>query len=79
MLHALFLKHPRALGLSYGEHRRRAFRVAGTMIVAGGCCAAHALVPALFETTASSAIARLHERMAGNGERTPGTGGASGD
>ncbi len=64
MLYALFLKHPRALGETYAEHRRRALGVAGTMLVAGGCCAAHAIVPALFENTASAAINRLHERLA---------------
>ena len=67
MLYALFLKHPRALGETYAEHQRRALGVAGTMLIAGSCCAAHAIVPALFENTASAAINRLHERFAGGG------------
>jgi Family of unknown function (DUF6356) len=44
----------------YGEHQRFAFGVGWTMVKAGFACILHGLVPALFPTTGSDAIRRLH-------------------
>lgn len=63
MLDRLFVDHPRTVGESYGEHLRAAGGFGVVMIVSGIACLVHALVPALFVTTGSDAIARLHERM----------------
>lgn len=45
---------------SYGAHRLFAFAVGWTMVKAGLACIVHGLVPALFPTTGSDAMRRLH-------------------
>lgn len=45
----------------YGAHQRFAFGVGWTMVRAGFACILHGLVPALFPTTGSDAIRRLHD------------------
>jgi hypothetical protein len=57
------MKHPRSVGESYFQHQRHALQFCAAMIGAGLCCGIHALVPALFERTGSTTIAKLHERM----------------
>jgi len=59
----IFLKHPRSVGESYWEHQRRAWRFGTAMIAGGAACLIHALVPALFLSTASTTIRRLHEKL----------------
>jgi len=59
----VFTSHPKALGESYFSHQRAAFSYAGTLLIAGVAAAIHGLVPCLFETTASRAVARLHGHM----------------
>ena len=63
MIDGLFLRHPRAVGESYREHRTVALGFAQELVVAGLACAVHAIVPALFTRTASRAIERLHARL----------------
>ena len=63
MLASVFTSHPRALGESYFSHQRAAFSYAGILLAAGFAAAVHGLVPCLFETTASRAVARLHSHM----------------
>jgi hypothetical protein len=58
-----FLEHPRTLGESYWQHQQRAAAFGAAMIAGGIACLIHALVPTLFERTASGTIVRLHERM----------------
>lgn len=53
-------EHLDDVGEGYGEHRRFAFGVGWTMVRAGFACLLHGLVPALFPTTGSDAIRRLH-------------------
>lgn len=62
-LDLLFRQHPRSLGESYLEHQRQALSFGGTLILAGVACVVHALVPALFATTASRRVARLQQQM----------------
>lgn len=69
MLKRLFLDHPDSVGETYSEHLAVAGSFAATLIGAGLACLAHALVPALFERTASAAIVRLHARMHGHQRR----------
>jgi len=40
-----------------------AFGFAGALMAAGLICLIHGVVPGLFETAASRAVARLHDRM----------------
>jgi Family of unknown function (DUF6356) len=63
LLDRAFLEHPRSLGESYWQHQQRAMTFGVTMILAGIACAIHALIPVLFEHSASTAVVRLHERM----------------
>jgi hypothetical protein len=58
-----FVDHPASVNESYLGHARFAFGFA-IMLFAAGCAAlVHALIPPLFETTASRMITRLHSRM----------------
>ena len=63
ILEYLFKDHPRSVGETYLEHQRHAFAFGGTMVLAGIACIVHGLIPAIFLTTGSRAVARLNERM----------------
>lgn len=63
MIERYFLEHPRQVGESYGEHQQVALAYAGQLFVAALACLAHAVVPGLFERTASRIIRRLHLSM----------------
>ena len=59
----LFLDHPASVDETYFEHMRFAGWFAGTLLVAALAAAVHAVLPFLFERTASSAINRMHHRI----------------
>ena len=63
----LFLEHPRSVDESYFEHFRFAFGFGGTLLLAGLAATVHAVLPFLFETTASRIVRRLHGRIANRG------------
>ena len=63
MIERLFLRHPRSVGERYVEHAATAFSFGVTLFIAGGAAMVHAAVPALFPTTASGLIRRLHTRL----------------
>lgn len=63
MLDRWFLAHPRSLGESYFKHQQRALSFAVHLLGAGVACFIHALVPALFQRTASRTVALLYSRM----------------
>ena len=69
MIDRFFRRHPRSLNETYLEHQQVALSFAGQLMLAGAACAIHAVIPGLFERTASQAIARLHERMVAGGRR----------
>ncbi len=50
-------------GMSYDAHRQRAWRIGGALMVAGGACIVHGLLPGLFADKASRTIIRLHEEV----------------
>ena len=56
----LFLTHPRAVDESYAEHAFFAGRFAARLMQAGGA-AVHAVIPGLFDKTASKIVAELYE------------------
>lgn len=60
-----FTEHPASVGESYLGHFAFALKFAGKLFCAGGAALVHALVPALFETTAS----RLIKEMVADMER----------
>ena len=59
-LHRLFLSHPQTVDESYGQHFCFALGFAARLF--GAACAAliHAIIPCLFETTASRMIREMH-------------------
>lgn len=62
-MYELFLKHPHSIGETYLQHMAAALFFGITMIVAGIACIIHAIVPAVFERTASHTVASLYARM----------------
>ena len=63
-LRRVFLAHPASVGESYPQHFGIAARFGVTMIASGLGCLVHALVPALFVRTGSTAVKRLYGEMA---------------
>lgn len=63
MWNRLFLDHPHSVGESYLEHQRASLTVALALLGAGLAACVHAVVPALFRTTGSRTIARLHRQI----------------
>ena len=65
-----FFAPPRSVNESYLEHQAFALKFSGSLIMAGLACFVHALVPGLFERTASSAVAKLHDEMIAHRNRS---------
>ncbi|UXC90492.1 DUF6356 family protein [Sphingobium sp. RSMS] len=63
MIDRLFLKHPREVNESYGEHLEVATRFGFLMVRAGLACMIHGLVPAFFTRTGSATVKRLCDEM----------------
>jgi hypothetical protein len=63
-LHRLFLSHPQTVDESYGEHFLFALGFAMRLLGAGLAALVHAIIPRLFETTASRMICEMHDRIA---------------
>ncbi|MBT6191684.1 MAG: hypothetical protein HOI22_15685 [Tateyamaria sp.] len=67
MLTRVFLSHPRDVNESYGEHAIFAGGFAVRLILAGGAALVHAVIPCLFEKTASRMIADMYAKTNGRG------------
>ena len=63
-LHRLFMSHPQTVDESYGEHFLFALGFATRLLGAGLAALVHAIIPCLFETTASRMICEMHDRIA---------------
>lgn len=61
----LFTEHPASVGESYFEHLRFASRTGLTMLIGGGACIVHGLLPFLCTTTGSRTIRALAARLGG--------------
>jgi len=64
---ALFVSHPRSVGESYTGHLAFAARFAALLFAAGAAALIHALLPFLFERTASRIVADLYARTHNRG------------
>jgi hypothetical protein len=64
ILQRLFLSHPQTVDESYGEHFLFALGFAARLFGAGLAALVHAIIPCLFETTASRMIREMHDRIA---------------
>ncbi|MBF9029655.1 hypothetical protein HKCCE3408_04530 [Rhodobacterales bacterium HKCCE3408] len=62
MLTRVFLDHPRTVDESYLEHAVFAGRFSARLFVAAFAAAIHAVIPCLFEKTASRITAELYHR-----------------
>ena len=62
MLNKIFLDHPRQVNETYFQHGQCAFSYAFKLLVASIAAIVHALVPSLFEGTASTIVAELHQK-----------------
>ena len=65
-----FTRHPEALGESFGQHFWHAMSYSGRLFLAAGAAFTHALLPFLFEKTASNAIKAMHGEMTSRGATT---------
>jgi hypothetical protein len=70
-LHRLFLSHPQTVDESYGEHFLFALGFAARLLGAGLAALVHAVIPCLFETTASRMILEMHDRIANRAHALP--------
>lgn len=59
----LFVDHPSSVNESYFEHLRFAGWFALQLLGAGGAALIHAIIPCLFEKTASQMIHNMHNRL----------------
>lgn len=62
MIDRVFLDHPRKVDESYLKHAAFAARFSGKLFLAAGAAAVHAVIPCLFEKTASGIIAQLYAK-----------------
>lgn len=62
-----FLSHPHSVGESYLEHAGVAANFSFRLLGASLAALVHALVPCLFEKTASSAIKSMHAKIVSRG------------
>jgi len=69
MIKALFTDHPASVGETYGEHLGVALSFSGRLCLASAVCLIHALLPFLFDKTASGLVGNLHDRMVMNRAR----------
>lgn len=60
----MFFAHPASVDESYTQHARVALGFSGQLFLAAGAALVHALIPCVFEKTASRIIHNLHARMA---------------
>lgn len=63
MFARLFTDHPASVNESYFEHMRASLAIAARLLVAGGACIVHAVVPGLCKTSGSTAILNLHAHV----------------
>ena len=66
-----FLEHPRSVNESYFEHQKVAGSFALRLFGAGCQCLLHALVPRLFERSASATVNGLYTDMVTHRIRNP--------
>ncbi|MDG1167987.1 MAG: DUF6356 family protein [Sulfitobacter sp.] len=67
MIARVFLDHPAKVGESFFEHMLFAMKFSGLLFAAAGAALVHAIIPCMFEKTASTIIARLYERTHNRG------------
>jgi len=67
MINKVFLSHPASVDETYGEHAIFASRFALRLFLASCAAAVHAVIPCLFEKTASRIVADLYAKTHNRG------------
>lgn len=67
MINRIFLSHPRTVDETYLEHAAFAGGFALRLFLAGGAALIHAIIPCLFEKTASGMIAKMYAKTHNRG------------
>ena len=67
MIARVFLDHPAKVDETYFQHARFAFGFALRLFAAAGAALVHAIIPCLFERTASRIVADLYARTHNRG------------
>lgn len=67
MIARVFLDHPAKVDETFLQHMWFALRFSALLFAAAGAALVHAIIPCLFERTASTIIARLYERTHNRG------------
>ena len=68
MITRMFFDHPASVDESYGEHARFAFGFSMKLFAAAGAALVHAIIPCMFEKTASRIIGELYQRTHNRGK-----------
>lgn len=68
MFARIFLNHPATVGEGFFQHMAFALKFAGLLFAAAFAALVHALIPCLFEKTASRIIAQLYARTHNRGQ-----------
>ncbi|WP_224814965.1 DUF6356 family protein [Hasllibacter sp. MH4015] len=68
MINRVFLDHPQSVDESYLEHAAFAGKFSGKLFLAAGAAAVHAVIPCLFEKTASRIIAEMYAKTHNRGQ-----------
>ena len=68
MIERIFLKHPHDVDESYFEHLAFAGKFSFKLFVAGFCALVHAIIPCLFEKTASRMIGEMYAKTHNRGQ-----------
>ena len=63
ILRNVFAEHPSNIGETYTQHMRIALGYGLRLCIAGLACVVHAIIPFLFQETASSTIKALHNEF----------------
>ena len=66
MLHSIFLKHPEEKKMSYVEHLKHALSLGLETLGCSIIFIVHGIIPALFQTTGSTMIKNLNEKLIKN-------------
>jgi len=68
MFAKIFLAHPSSVSETYSQHLLFAAHIAAKLFAAGGAALVHALVPCLFEKTASRIVGEVYAKTHNRGQ-----------
>lgn len=63
LMQQIFTNHPRSVDETYFQHMRFAGWFGSRLLLAGGAAMVHAVIPCMFEKTASRMIGEMHARL----------------